>query len=187
MLVSLTIILSVRIVAQEKPQNITTQITTKYDSTVQLQIEISYDKSIVAINELVAFDVRIFNLPVNGKREDISIFNPLKLGTVGGLTITVIGPKGNEMFTKEARDQAVQPVIDDSWPYFILRAYHSLGVIYKDSAKNIFQVPGKYFVFAEYLSPVTEIDMKKHGIPQNFWGRELGTIRSAPLEINVTE
>ena len=110
---------------QERPQEITARITNKNDRPVQLQIEISCDKSEVALNDLIAFYVKIFNLPVDGKKEDISVFNPLKLGTDGGLTITVVGPKGTEIFPKEETNgQTIPPIIDGSWPYFTLLTYH---------------------------------------------------------------
>ena len=174
--------------AQERPREITAQITNEYNRPVQLQIEISCDKSEVSLKDLIAFDVKLFNLPVDEKREDISIFNPLKLGSAGGLTITIVSPKGNEVFPKELRSQVIQPVIDDTWPYFTLLTYHYLGAIYKDTARNIFQNKGKYFVYAEYLSPVTtEAIKKQEDTYWNFWGREIGPIRSAPLEITVTE
>ena len=186
MFVLLTTVSSACIPVQEKPQEITARITNRYDRPVQLQIEISCDKYEVALNDTVTFDVKVFNLPIEEEKDDISIFNPLKLGIAGGLTITIVGAKGSEVFPKEVVNQAIQPVIDDSWPYFTLLTYHYVGAIYQDSAKNIFQYPGKYFVFAEYLSPVTESGMKKYGEVQNFWGREIGPIRSASLEINVT-
>jgi len=176
------------ITAQEKPQEITARILCKYNNPVQLQIEISCNKPEVSLTDIVTFDVKVFNLPIDEKIEDISIFNPLKLGTGGGLTITVVGSKGSEIFPKEENDkQSAPPVIDGSWPYFILLAYHHIGAIYEDSARNIFRNPGKYYVFAEYLSPATETDIKKYGDTQNYWGREIGPIRSASLEINVTE
>jgi len=175
------------ITAQEKPQEITARIISKYNNPVQLHIEISCNKPEVSLTDIVEFSVKIFNFPINGKKEDISLFNPLKLGTDGGLTITVVSSKESEVFPKKKTDnQSAQPVIDGSWPYFTLLTYHHIGAIYEDSARNIFQNPGKYYVFAEYLSPATEADIKKYGDPQNFWGREVGPIRSAPLEINVT-
>jgi len=174
--------------AQERPLEITAQITNEYNRPVQLQIEISCDKSEVSLNDSIAFDVKLFNLPVDEKKEDISIFNPLKLGSDGGLTITVVSPKGNEVFPKELRDQVIQPIIEDTWPYFTLLTYHYLGAIYKDTARNIFQNKGKYFVYAEYLSPAaTEAIKKQDDTYWNFWGREIGPIRSTSLEITVTE
>jgi hypothetical protein len=181
-------ILSACTISNERPKKITAQIIGEYDIPAMLQIEISCNESKVAINNLIVFDIKILNFPVDDYYQDITIFNPLKLGTAGGLTITVVGSEKSEIFPKEeVEEQAIKPAIDISRPYFALFADHYLGARYKDSAKNIFRNPGKYFVFAEYLSPVTENDMRKHGDPKNFWGREIGPIRSAPLEIIVTE
>ena len=202
----LAVILSACTMPNEKPREITAQIPDAYGNLVQLQIKISCNKSVFAMDDLVAFDVRIVNSPVDDYYNDISVFNPVKLGNAGGLTITVAGPEGNEVFPKEEADgQDVQSVIDHSWPYSTLDANNYLGAIYKDSAKNIFQEPGEYFVFAEYLSPVTKDYIKKPEDPEDsedpedqyegpyrfsywiFWGREIGPIRSAPLKIKVTE
>lgn len=173
---------------REKPQEITAQVIGEFDIPVQLQIEISCDNYEVSMNDSIVFDIKISNVPVNDNTwGEISVFNPLKLGADGGLTITVIDIKGNEVFAKkESKEQLVQPVIDDSWPYSILPLNHYMGTIYQDSVKNIFRNPGKYYVFAEYLSPVTKNDMEKYGTHRNFWGREIGIIRSVPLEIKVT-
>ena len=175
---------------REKPQETTVHLISEFDDLpIQLQIKIFSDKSNVSISDSIVFDVNIRNLPAHeDSLEEISVFNPIKLGAEGGLTITVVSPEWSEKLPKEESvEQPVQPAIDDSRPYFVLELDHYVGAIYNDSVKNIFRSPGKYFVFAEYLSPVTEADMKKHGNPRNFWGRELGPIRSAPLEIIVTE
>ena len=185
--------------SQEKLHEISVQMPDGFgDSLIQLKIKISCDKSEVSINDSITFDVIIINSPVDDDYRGISVFNPVKLGSNGGLTITVTGPEGKEIFPKEeTEDQLVQPVIDDSWQYSTLQTNHYWGTIYKDSAKNIFRSPGKYFVYAEYLSPVMKDEMKKPKYPYgdeytydpnwNFWGREIGPIRSAPLEITVTE
>lgn len=182
---------------QEKPQERGIRIPDGFgESLIQIKIEIVCNKSEVSINDSITFDVRILNSPIDDNYCNISVFNPVKLGVTGGLTITVIGPEGNEIFPKEETDgHAVQPLIDDSWQYSILHPNHYLGAIYKDSVKNIFRTPGKYFVYAEYLSPVNKDEVKKPEYPfsdeyesdpfWNFWGREIGPIRSAPLEINV--
>ena len=185
--------------SQEKLHEIAVQIPDSFGaSLIQLKITISCDKSEVSINDSIKFDVRIANVPVNDVSNYISVFNPVKLGAAGGLTIIVVGPKGKEIFPKEETDgQIIQPMIDDSWQYSTLMPDHYLGAIYKDSVENIFRSPGKYFVYAEYLSPVNKDDVKKPEYPfgdeyesdpfWNFWGREIGPIRSAPLEITVTE
>lgn len=185
----------------EKPREITARIPDGFGETlVQLKIKISCDKSVVSINDSIAFDVRILNLPVNDAYSGryISVFNPVKLGSAGGLTITVAGPEGKEIFPKEETDgQTVKPVIENSWQYSTLSPYQYLGALYEVAAKSIFKSPGEYFVYAEYLSPVNKDDVKKPKYPfsdeyvsdhlWNFWGREIGPIRSIPLEINVTE
>lgn len=184
--------------SQEKPREITVRMPYNFDETfIQLVVKISCDKSEVSMNDSILFDVRILNLPVDDLYFPISVFNPVKLGQAGGLTITVAGPEGKEVFPKgETFDPAILPTLDDSWQYSILMANHYLGAIYKDSAENIFRGAGKYFVYAEYLSPVTKDSVKKpedrYGIYESdpfwyFWGREIGPIRSAPLEITVTE
>ena len=207
LLVLSVVVISACTTRRERPQETTVQLISEFDVPIQLQIKISSDKSNVSISDSIVFDLNIRNLPTcEAGSEEISVFNPVKLGVAGGLTIIVESHEGSEIFPKEGTaEQHVQPIIDESWPYFVLESNQYVGVSYKDSIQNIFRKPGKYLVFAEYLSPVTEADIKKHGNPRsfwgcgnprsfwgcgnprNFWGRELGPIRSVPLEIVVTE
>jgi hypothetical protein len=75
----------------------------------------------------------------------------------------------------------VHSVLGNPESYVVLLPDHFLGIDRKDSSKNLFRKPGSYSLFVEYQSPVPE----RYGKTPNFWGREKGSIRSAPIRLEV--
>lgn len=78
-------------------------------------------------------------------------------------------------------DMVVPSVLGNPEYYVVLFPDHFLGVERKDSANNLFPKPGMYSLYVEYQSPVPD----RYGKSSNFWGREKGPIRSAPIQIEV--
>jgi uncharacterized protein YcfL len=120
---------------------------------------------------------------VNVGSEKVSIFGRLLWGYAGGLTIHVSDESGRPVEAEQHDDDMVSPsLLGNPDSYVVLLPDHFLGVDRKDSPRNLFRKPGSYSLFIEYLSPIPE----RYSKTPNFWGREKGVVRSAPIHIQVT-
>ncbi|HSB16631.1 MAG TPA: hypothetical protein VLE22_19425 [Bryobacteraceae bacterium] len=145
-----------------------------------LKLVITSSRQRVMQNESFVLEAKLVN--VSGER--VSIFGQLLWGYAGGLTLHVSDQCGRPVQAEQHDDDMVVPsVLGNPEFYVVLFPDHFLGIDRKDSPKNLFRKPGSYSLFAEYQSPVPD----RYAKAPNFWGRERGSIRSAPIRIEVIE
>jgi hypothetical protein len=143
-----------------------------------LKVVVSTPKLRVTQNGLFMIEAKL----VNVSDDRLSIFGHLLWGYAGGLTVHIIDQNGHPVAAQQHDDDMVSPsVLGNSDSYVLLFPSQFLGVERQDSVKNLFPKPGVYSLFVEYLSPIPN----SYGKMSNFWGRERGSIRSAPIKIEV--
>ena len=144
-----------------------------------LKLVITSSKQRVTQRESFVLEAKLVNVGSEG----VSLFGQLLWGYAGGLTIHVADQSGRPVEAEQRDDDMVVPsVLGNPESYVVLLPNHFLGVDRKDSPKNLFRKPGVYSLFVQYQSPVPE----RYAKTANFWGREKGSIRSAPIRIEVT-
>lgn len=151
----------------------------KMNDGTSLKLVMTSSKQRVTQNESFVLETRLVNIG----EERVSVFGQLLWGYGGGLTLHVADQSGRPVEAEQHDDDMVVPsVLGNPESYVVLLPNHFLGVDRKDSPKNLFRRPGVYSLFVEYQSPVAE----RYAKTPNFWGREKGSIRSAPIRIEVT-
>jgi hypothetical protein len=114
---------------------------------------------------------------------DIFIYGTLGWGYSASLTFTLRDASGREIQPQIFPDDLTYPISPDDTTAFVkLRPKHYLG---NDFAVKLHLLnlskPGKYSVFVEYHSPISETDVKL----SPFWGKEKGKIKSNVVWIEV--
>ena len=143
-----------------------------------LDLVISCSKARIRLNDSFILSARLLNV----SNESVSLFGQLLWGDGGGLTLHVLDQNGQTVYAMEHDDGLVVPtMLTKRDSYVVLFPDHYLGIERKDKQSNLFPKVGCYSLFAEYRSPVPG----RYAKTLNFWGRERGFIRSAPIRIEV--
>ena len=144
----------------------------------QLVIELLCSSAKVNIKDQIAFDVKL----INKGKEKLSINNTVEL-SYHTLMLAVKDETGNLVLSDEF--WYLPPPSYGTASYISLFPNHYYGATLLEPAVNLFKKPGKYYVFAVYLSPVSENNVEEYFGIKNLWGRERNPIESSPVWIEV--
>lgn len=157
-----------------------TSANDRADRSELLQLVISSSRERIRLGESFVLSVRL----VNTSREKVWLYGRLLWGEGGGLTLLVEDEKGQVVHSAELDDDMVVPsTLFTSESFVVLVPGHFLGVERPDRQANLFPRAGKYRISVKYQSPVPG----KYKRATNFWSREKGLIRSAPIWMEVAE
>jgi hypothetical protein len=137
------------------------------------------DKADYSLTEDIRLDVRV----TNAGRSELTLFAQLLWGHAGGLVLHVYDASNKEVPAKVLDDEMVVPTtLADPHSFITLSRNHYLGTTRVEHVAELVKRPGKYFVQAEYLSPVPG----EFGQGPNFWSREKPAVWSNRIEFQVT-
>jgi hypothetical protein len=152
---------------------------TAASDTAAVQLILSSEKLRYHQNDEISLAVMVKNQSLR----DVFIYGDLEWGYYASLTLCVRDAVGKEIapnFIADAITHFDNP--EDSSQFVKLLPFHFLGKTYNTSANRLnIQKPGKYFIYAEYHSPISNSKVSV----KPFWGKEKGIVQSNTLQIEI--
>ncbi|MDQ3524604.1 MAG: hypothetical protein M3451_06085 [Chloroflexota bacterium] len=121
----------------------------------------------------------------NQSRSPIVLYGDLGWGALGGLTLRVSRMDGERVdHDKLDHDMIVPSTLQEHEYYSTLFRNQFIGTSRIEQVQELFPGPGKYKVWAEYLSPVP---IGSSLIKDKFWSMEKGMIASSAVVLSITQ
>ena len=152
----------------------------KPNRSSDLKVSLFADKVVYRPKDDLSLNVMIIN---DSGINDTFIYGILGFGSSASFRLFRRDAKGREVPTRFIDDfRGNPPDVNDPTSFVKLRPGHYLGITYENSIYNLnLEKPGKYRLWVEYHSPVSESEVKVNP----FWGTEKGAIKSNVIEIQV--
>lgn len=144
-----------------------------------LEVSARTDKAVYNRGETIRLEILLKNL----SEEPISLYGSLSWGHSASLTLRVTDAAGKEIPAKYLDDSLTPPPPPNDQSFFVnLNPHHFFGTVRESSLDELnINKPGKYKIVVEYHSPIPQ----SFGKGLSLWGREKGSIRSKPTQVEV--
>ncbi|HKS96609.1 MAG TPA: hypothetical protein VJV74_10830 [Terriglobia bacterium] len=143
-----------------------------------LSVKLAIDGSAYRITDGVTIRASLTNVG----EEPLTIYKPLMWGYLGGLVLEIMDSSRHKVEPAQYDDDLLIPsTLADSASFIDVLPGHSLKVIRRDKAKNLFGKPGNYVVRVKYRSPVSN----KYFAKSPHWSTEDGWIESVPVSVKI--
>lgn len=144
-----------------------------------LEVSVRTNKALYKQGETIRLEALLTNVG----EEPIYLYGLLGWGHSASLTLHVTDALGKEVIAKYLDDSLTPPPPAKDQSFFVnLNPHHFFGTTRESSLDELnINKPGKYIIMVEYHSPIPQ--SFGQGLP--LWGREKGSIRSKPVQVEV--
>jgi hypothetical protein len=145
-----------------------------------LKVLVSVDKEKYKVGDQIELTVSLLNV----SNQTLFFYGYLSWGYSSSFTLLVTDLTGREIMPEGLDDSITPPPPPNDKSVFVkLNPKHFLGVTRIQALKELnIDRPGKYKVAVDYHSPIPE--SFGQGLP--IWSREMGTVASEPIQIEVS-